>query len=143
MRKAITILALFTILAVQAQMVNPVHFSSQLKELKGGEGEIVFSATIDDGWHVYSTDLGDDGPISATFHAEKMEGVEVVGKLQARGKEIKQFDQLFGMELRFFEKQATFLQKILFTKPEYDIDCYLEYGTCSDEMCLPPSELSL
>ena len=143
MRKAITILALFTILAVQAQMVNPVHFSSQLKELKGGEGEIVFSATIDDGWHVYSTDLGDDGPISATFHAEKMEGVEVVGKLQARGKEIKQFDQLFGMELRFFEHSATFVQKVKFTKPEYDIDCYLEYGTCNDKSCLPPSEVAL
>ena len=143
MRKTITILAVFTILAAQAQMVNPVHFSSQLKELKGGEGEIVFSATIDEGWHVYSTDLGDDGPISATFNATKMEGVETVGKLQPRGKEIKQFDKLFGMELRFFEQSATFVQKVKFTKPEYDIDCYLEYGACNDQSCLPPSEVVL
>ena len=134
--------SLFTPLAL-AQMMNPVHFSSQLKELKGGEGEIVFSATIDPGWHVYSTNLGDDGPISATFNTVKMEGVETVGKLQPRGNEIKQFDKLFGMELRFFEKSVTFVQKIRFTKPDYNIDCYLEYGACNDESCLPPSEATL
>ena len=139
---AALLLCLMTLTA-QAQMMNPVHFSSQLKELKGGEGEIVFSATIDPGWHVYSTNLGDDGPISATFNPVKMEGVETVGKLQPRGNEIKQFDKLFGMELRFFEKSVTFAQKIRFTKPDYNIDCYLEYGACNDQSCLPPSEATL
>ena len=128
---------------IQAQMMTPVHFSSQLKELNGGEGEIVFSATIDPGWHVYSTNLGDDGPISATFNPVKMEGVETVGKLQPRGKEIKQFDKMFDMELRFFEGSVTFVQKIRFTKPDYDIDCYLEYGACNDQSCLPPSACDL
>ncbi len=139
----ITLLVMMVVSTTWAQMMNPVHFTSQLKELKGGEGELVFSATIDAGWHVYSTGLGNDGPISATFNAVKMEGVETVGKLQARGNEIKQFDKLFDMELRFFEKAVTFVQKIRFTKPEYDIDCYVEYGACNDESCLPPSEASL
>ena len=130
-------------LSIQAQIMNPVHFTSQLKELKGGEAELIFSATIDPGWHVYSTDLGDDGPISASFNAVKMDGAETVGKLQARGNEIRQFDQLFGMELRYFEKAVTFVQKIRFTKPDYDIDCYVEYGACNDESCLPPSEIAL
>ena len=137
------ILSVFVAVAAHAQMMDPVHFSSQLKMLSGDQAEIIFSATIDDGWHVYSTDLGNDGPISATFNKVKMEGAETVGKLRPRGNEVKQFDKMFNMELRFFEKQATFVQKIRFTKPEYDIDCYLEYGTCSDEMCLPPSEVSL
>ena len=131
------------IMSVRAQMSDPIHFSSQLKELKGGEAEIVFSATIAPGWHVYSTDLGNDGPISATFHAEKMEGAKLVGKLQARGKEIKQYDKLFEMDLRYFEQVVTFVQKIRFTKPDYDIDCYLEYGACNDEACLPPTEVAL
>jgi thiol:disulfide interchange protein DsbD len=139
----ITLLVMMVVSTTWAQMMNPVHFTSQLKELKGGEGELVFSATIDAGWHVYSTGLGNDGPISATFNAVKMEGVETVGKLQARGNEIKQFDKLFSMELRFFEKAVTFVQKIRFTKPDYDIDCYVEYGACNDESCLPPSEASL
>ena len=138
-----TFLLLLAVLAVQAQMMDPVHFSSQLKDLKGGHGEIVFSATIDPGWHVYSTNLGDDGPISATFNAVKMEGVETVGSLQPRGKELKQFDNMFGMELRFFEGSVTFVQKVKFTKPEYKIDCYLEYGACNDQSCLPPSTCDL
>ena len=124
-------------------MMNPVHFSAEFKELKGGEGEIVFSATIDPGWHVYSTNLGSDGPIEATFNAVKMDGVETVGRLQPRGKEIKQFDKMFDMELRYFEKSVSFVQKIRFTKPDYAIDCYLEYGACNDQSCLPPSEVAL
>ena len=137
------ILSVFVAVAAHAQMMDPVHFSSQLQMLSGDQAEIIFSATIDDGWHVYSPALGNAGPISATFNKVKMEGAETVGKLRPRGNEVKQFDKMFNMELRFFEKQATFVQKIRFTKPEYDIDCYLEYGTCSDEMCLPPSEVSL
>ena len=143
MRKLIFILALMVAMTTQAQMMDPVHFDAQLKTLKAGEAELIFSATIDQGWHVYSTGLGDDGPISATFNIVKMEGAETVGKLQPRGKEIKQFDKLFGMELRFFEKAVDFVQKIRFTKPEYTIDCYLEYGACNDQSCLPPSTCEL
>ena len=141
-RYLIVLLAVFFSIVAHGQMMEPVHFTSELKTLDGGEAEIIFTGKIDDGWHVYSTDLGSDGPISATFNVVKMEGAEKVGKLKARGKEIKQYDKLFEMELRFFEKQVTFVQKIRFKKPKYDIDCYLEYGACSDEMCLPPSEVT-
>ena len=144
MKKIISSTILFLIaLSTMAQMMDPVHFTSQLKLLKEGEAELVFSATIDPGWHVYSTNLGNDGPISASFNTVKMEGAEPVGKLQARGSEIKKYDKLFDMELRYFEKAVTFVQKIRFTKPQYDIDCYVEYGACNDEACLPPSEATL
>ena len=139
-----TLLTLVMAMATQAQMVDPVHFKSELKTKEGSsEGEIVFTATIDPGWHVYSTDLGKDGPIEATFNAVKMEGVEKVGKLTPRGKEIKKMDDMFGMELRFFENSATFVQKIKFTKPNYIIDCFLEYGACNDQSCMPPTQVEL
>ena len=128
---------------MHAQMVDPVRFKSQLKMLEGDEAEIVFSATIEAGWHVYSTDLGHDGPISATFNAVKMEGVEAVGQLKPRGNVVKQYDKMFNMEVRFFEHQAAFVQKVRFTKPQYTIDCFLEYGACNDEMCLPPTQVEL
>ena len=132
---------LLVVMSLFAQMMDPVHFSSKLKMLKGDEAEIVFTANIDAGWHVYSTDLGSGGPISASFNVVKMDGAEAIGKLQPRGKEIKQFDKLFDMDVRYFEHAATFAQKIRFTKPAYDIDCYLEYGACNDQTCLPPSEV--
>lgn len=140
-RIVFSILIAVVSIVVQAQMVEPVHFTTELKEGAKGEAEIIFSATIDKGWHVYSTALGSDGPVSASFHAEKLDGVKLVGPLKARGKELKQYDQMFGMELRFFEQRATFVQRIRFTKPHYAIDCYLEYGACNDEMCLPPSQV--
>ena len=140
----VILLLLVTAVTMQAQMADPVHFTSELKTKEGSDvGEIVFKATIDPGWHVYSTDLGQDGPIEATFNVVKMEGAEKVGKLTPRGKEIKKFDEMFGMELRFFEQAATFVQKVKFTKPQYDIDCYLEYGACNDQSCLPPTQVEL
>ena len=125
----------------QAQMMEPVKFSSSLKMLNNNEAEIVFSATIDDGWHVYSTDLGSEGPIEASLHVNKLEGAQLVGKLKPRGKEVEQFDQMFGMKLRFFEKHATFVQRIRFNQPQYNVDVFLEYGACNDQMCMPPTEV--
>ena len=124
-------------------MQDPVHFRSELKRINDTEAELLFQATIDAGWHVYSTDLGKGGPISATFHADRMEGAQTVGTLKARGKEVKQFDKMFGIEVRYFEQAVTFVQKVRFTKPQYDISCYVEYGACSDQMCLPPSSAEL
>ena len=143
MKKVLLALQLLLIVMVaQAQMMNPVKFTSSLKTSKGAEAEIVFTGKIQPGWHVYSTGLGGDGPISATFNVNKMDGVELVGKLQARGHEISKFDPLFEMKLRYFECSATFVQKIKFVKPNYSIDAYLEYGACSDQNCMPPSEAS-
>lgn len=144
MKKLMTLaFMLFAALMVNAQMAKPVHMSSKLKTNGTAEGEIVFSGSIDPGWHVYSTGLGSDGPISATFHVDKKDGVELVGKLMPRGKEIAKFDKMFEMNLRYFEGSVTFVQKVKFTKPEYTIDGYLEYGACNDESCLPPQEVGI
>ncbi len=145
MKKIASILLLLTALTTVAfaQMVEPIHFSAQLKTSSTDEAEIIFTAKIDKGWHLYSTELGEDGPISASFHINKMDGAQTVGKLMPRGKEVSQFDNMFGMKLRFFEGTGSFVQKIKFTKANYDIDCYLEYGACNDEMCLPPSQIAL
>ena len=144
MKKLLTILiGLTAVLTAAAQMQDPIHFRSELKRISDTEAELLFQATIDAGWHVYSTGLGNNGPISATFHADRMEGAQTVGSLKARGNEIKQFDKLFGMEVRYFEQAVTFVQKIRFTQPRYDISCYIEYGACSDAMCLPPSSAEL
>ena len=138
-RLLLMLTTLFIAIVSWAQMADPVHFRSEMKMLQGDEAEIIFSATIDPGWHVYSTDIGDDGPTRATFQADKLEGVELVGGLKPRGNVSEQFDDMFGTTLRFFENQGAFVQKIRFVKPQYDIVCSLEYGACNDEMCLPPT----
>mgnify|MGYP000759553318 FL=1 len=134
------VLLLFAV-AVQAQIQDPVKFNSELKILAADEAEVVFTAAIDRGWHVYSTDLGDGGPISATFNVEKIFGAEVVGKLKPVGKEISTFDKLFEMKVRYFENTAQFVQKLKLTGGAYQIEGYLEYGACNDENCLPPTQV--
>ena len=134
------VLLLFAV-AVQAQIQDPVKFNSELKILAADEAEVVFTAAIDKGWHVYSTDLGDGGPISATFNVEKISGAEVGGKLKPVGKEISTFDKLFEMKVRYFENTAQFVQKLKLTGGAYQIEGYLEYGACNDENCLPPTQV--
>lgn len=126
---------------MQAQIQEPVKFKYELKTLSDTEAEIVFTATIDNGWHVYSTDLGDGGPISATFNVEHIVGAEVIGNLQPVGKEIESFDKLFEMKVRYFEHNAQFVQKMKFSSGDYHVDGYLEYGACNDENCLPPTQV--
>ena len=134
------VLLLFAV-AVQAQIQDPVKFNSELKILAADEAEVVFTAAIDKGWHVYSTNLGDGGPISATFNVEKISGAEVVGKLKPMGKEISTFDKLFEMKVRYFENTAQFVQKLKLTGGAYQLEGYLEYGACNDENCLPPTQV--
>ena len=143
MRRKVCLFMMLFVAAIgmQAQIADPVHFSTKLNMLDNNEAEIVFSATIDPGWHVYSTDITDDGPTKATFHTDKMEGVELVGKMKPRGKVTEEFDEMFGTNLRFFVNQGAFVQKIRFAKPQYAIEGYLEYGACNDQMCMPPTQV--
>ena len=136
------LLMLIGLMPAVAQIQDPVQFKSEWKSLSDTEAQIVFTADIDAGWHVYSTDLGDGGPISATFNTDKMEGLELDGKLMPQGKEVENFDKLFEMKVRYFENKATFVQKLKITGETYYIEGYLEYGACNDENCLPPTEVS-
>ena len=142
MRKIISFLLLsFVVYALQAQIKDPVKFKTELTPLSDTEAEVVFTAAIDKGWHVYSTDLGDGGPISATFNIDNKSGVELLGKLKPVGKEVATFDKLFEMKVRYFENTAKFVQKVKFTGGAYAIEGYLEYGACDDESCLPPTQV--
>ena len=142
MKKSIfSILLLLFAVVVQAQIQEPVKFKSELKTSQAGEAEVVFTGTIDKGWHVYSTDLGDGGPISATFNVESISGAELVGKLKPVGKEVAAFDKLFEMKVRYFENTAQFVQKLKLTGGEYKVEGFLEYGACNDENCLPPTQV--
>ncbi len=122
-------------------MQDPVHFSVSQKKVAENIVEVVFSGKIDAGWHVYSTGLPAEGPISATITTETADGAKADGKLGHRGKEVNQYDNMFGMNLRYFENSVTFVQKYKITGKTYHIKGYLEYGACNDEMCMPPTQV--
>ncbi|MBU3838040.1 MAG: thioredoxin family protein [Candidatus Phocaeicola faecigallinarum] len=135
------LLSVILTLPALAQIQEPIKFKTEWKQNSDTEAEIVFNAIIDKGWHVYSTELGEGGPISATFNIDKIEGAETVGKLTPVGNEINEMDPIFGMKVRYFKDKATFIQKIKITDGNYNIKGYLEYGACNNENCLPPTSV--
>lgn len=135
------LLSVILTLPALAQIQEPIKFKTEWKQNSDTEAEIVFNAQIDKGWHVYSTELGDGGPISATFNIDKIEGAETIGKLTPVGNEINEMDPIFGMKVRYFKDNAAFIQKIKITDKNYSIKGYLEYGACNDENCLPPTSV--
>ena len=143
MKKQILITLLLALLAVTAgaQMQDPVHFSVSQKKVAENIVEVTFSGKIDAGWHVYSTGLPADGPISATITTETADGAKAEGALAHRGNEINKYDNMFGMNLRYFENSVMFVQKYKITGKVYHIKGYLEYGACNDEMCMPPAQV--
>ena len=143
MKKLLSIIGLLlATLSLQAQILDPVSFKTEFNKVSDDVAEIVFTAKIDPGWHIYSTDLGDGGPISASFNIDKITGAHVDGKLLPVGNEQAVYDKLFGMDVRYFEKEAKFVQRIRLEGGTYRIEGYLEYAACNDQNCLPPSEES-
>ena len=108
-------------LPVFAQIQEPVKFKTEWITISDTEAEIVFTGEVEDGWHIYSTDLPEGGPISATFNVDKIEGAEVVGKLMPRGTEIDKMDPIFQMQVRYFAGTATFVQKIKIVDKNYNV----------------------
>lgn len=143
MKKVLLIFfSLFLFIAgISAQIQEPIRFKSELKTISTTEAEIRFTASIEKGWHVYSVNLPDGGPISATFNVEKIQGAKLNGKLTPLSKEVSKFDKVFEMNLRFFEHSAILVQKIKITGPTFAVKGYLEYGACNDENCLPPTQV--
>ena len=132
-------LVLLTCSVASAQ--DPVHFTVSQKQVSPTEVDVIFTGKIDAGWHVYSPGLPADGPIPASITTEKAEGAQPLGKIQARGKEISTFDKVFETNLRYYENNVTFVQRYKITDKTYHISGFLEYGTCNDEMCMPPGNV--
>ena len=142
MKKIVSFLMLsFIAIASFAQFQEPVTWNVKFEKLSDTEAEISFVGQIERGWHVYSTDLGDGGPISATFNVDKIVGAKADGTLKPVGKEVSAFDKMFSMQVRYFEKRAQFVQKLTLEGGPYEVTGYLEYGACNDENCLPPTPI--
>lgn len=128
-------------LGAWAQIQSPVSFTVSKRALGESELEVVFSARIARGWHVYGPDIAEGGPTKAEVTLEKQEGVKPVGGLKVVGKLHRGMDPLFGMEVSYLENQATLVQRYRITAAKYNVQGYLTYGACDDRNCLPPTDV--
>lgn len=124
-----------------AQFANPVKVTASLKETSPSEAVITFSASIKDGWHMYSTNVVEYGPTPTTINVEKITGAKLEGALKPTSQAVKRYDEMFEADVYFFEKSATFVQKVRLLGGKYAIEGYLEYGACDERSCLPPTSV--
>jgi thiol:disulfide interchange protein DsbD len=121
-----------------SQIVEPVKWKFSQKNLGKNVYELTFKATIQDHWHVYTQD---NGASPTAFVFEKNENIELVGKVVEKSKVIEVIDKNLGMKVKYFEHEAIFVQKIkVKTKKPVVLEGYLEYMTCDDKRCMPPTE---
>ena len=140
---AMAILAIFVVaFTAQAQIIEPIKWNNSMKMTSEKEGEITFSATIDEGWHLYGLDIPDGGPHATKFEFTTLKNVELVGQLQPATKPLEQVDEVFSLKLSWWESSAKFTQKFKVPNPgAFSIECEITFQGCNDSSCLPPTTL--
>ena len=125
----------------QAQILTPVKWKIKLDDSESVEKTLTFTATIDNGWHLYDMNLPEGGPVSTSFAFETVKGAKLIGEPIASKEATTVFDEQFNMNLRWFAKNVSFTQKIEVTDPKgLKLEGYVEFMACNDENCLPPEK---
>ncbi|AUC20701.1 thiol:disulfide interchange protein [Polaribacter sejongensis] len=143
MKKIILILLLTLGFTSYAQVFEPVKWTTSVEKVSETEYNLVAKASIDRGWHLYSQNVPEDGPIPTSFTFEENEGYSLIDNVvEEEGHTID--DPVFNMVIKFFEDSATFKQKVKITSTELTaIIGEVEFMVCDDSRCLPPTYIDL
>ncbi len=133
------LLALCCLSVAHAQFAKPVKVTTTIKETSASEAVITFVASIQSGWHMYSTQVVEDGPTPTTINVEKISGAKLDGPLKTATAPIKKYEDMFEADVYFFENTATFTQKVKLLGGKYEVEGYLQFGACNDQNCIPPT----
>ena len=135
-RRALSILLMLVpTFAMQAQIDDPVRWDIRANHLGSNRIEIVIDATIERGWHLYSTQLPEGGPLPTTFSFDA-KGYRTVGPLVLRTKPHKAHDEVFDLDLEFFEGSASFAQVVELTAERAEALVAVEYQVCFNDKCV-------
>jgi DsbC/DsbD-like thiol-disulfide interchange protein len=131
----------FLVLAADAQIVNPVHWTWKAEQTGKGEYKLIFTAQIDKGWHTYSQYIGDGGPVPTKIAFDaKNKDIQLIGKNVETGPKIHdEHDAVFNMQLKYFEAQLICTQTVKVLK-DTKLKGTLEFMACDDKSCLPPDD---
>lgn len=143
MRKVLSLALLMCFsLLVNAQILEPIVWDITFSDKGANQKEIIFKANVEDGWHLYDMNLPEGGPNSTVFSFSTVKGAELVGKVTTSQKPVAKYDDMFGMELRWYEGPVTFVQKIkVLDADAFKIEGEVEFMGCNDETCLPPNRI--
>ena len=134
MKKIILSLLLLMAFSVNAQVVNPVKWTSKVEKLSETEFNLVITGAIEADWHVYSQFTPDGGPLPMVLEFKESKGnYELIGKPK-ESKYKKQFNDVFEVDEYLFEKSVTVTQKVQIINPKTSkISLHLEYQACKEQ----------
>ena len=125
-----------------SQVLNPVKWTYSVKQIDDANAELIFSAKIDKGWHLYSQYMEEGGPIVTNFIFNKDKNYALNGKT-SEPKPESEYDDMFKMTVKYFNSQAVFKQKIkILSKTDFSVKGNFEYMVCNDGSCIPFSDNS-
>lgn len=142
MKKMITLLFSVIFLSLNAQIYNPVQWSTKVEKIADNEFYLISTASIEKGWKLYSQKIPSQGPVPTTFEYSKSADYQLVGSTEETGT-ITKHDAVFDMEIGFFHTEAVFKQRIKTSKPISSIKGSVEFMVCDDANCLPPDLVDL
>ncbi|MCX7548374.1 thioredoxin family protein [Xanthomarina sp. F1114] len=129
----------FAVLSAQAQVLNPVTWTAETQKISETEYQLVFKAEIEEKWHLYSQDMPEGGALPTEFIYDSVSRVDkynLVGKTQ-ESKYITAYDKVFEMDLNYFDKSASFKQKVEIIDPELkSIEVEVSFQACDDVRCI-------
>lgn len=124
-----------------AQIEHPVTWSYAAKRINKDEAVIFLRATIQQGWHIYSQNVKDGGPIKTSFTFSPSKEYALVGKT-SEPKPLTKYEDAFKMDVSYFENTVTFQQKVKLKSANVTaVKGQLEFMTCNDRKCLPPDDV--
>lgn len=142
MKKVIILLTFVLSTNVFSQIYDPVKWSTSVQKISDIEYNLIATATIESGWHLYSQVVPEGGPIPTTFTFIDSKHYSLVNKTQEEeGHEI--YDSVFEIRIKFFENKAEFKQRVIVLNDINTIDAEVEFMVCDDEKCLPPNNIDL
>jgi len=120
------------------QLMDPVKWNVTARKIDEKKYEVVFNATIDKGWHLYSTDLPPGGPIPTSFLFEQTKSYNLTGEVKKEGEPKKEHDEIFNMDVEYFDNEARFVQEITLTEGigTVTIAGTIEYQACFEDKCI-------
>jgi len=128
---------IITLLPLSAQETEPVSWSYEITKLNSLEYQISFNAEIIDGWKLYSQFSPEDGSVATSFEFIDNNNNYLADEIFNEDPYIIGYDNVFKMDLYYFEGKANFNQSIkLNNKDVNQIKIEVEYSSCDDELCI-------
>lgn len=134
-------LMVFAVAGSFAQIHKPVKWTVASKKLNSKEAIVYVKATIQNGWHIYSQNIKDGGPIATSFNFAKAADYALVGKT-AEPKPKMKHEEVFKMDVGYFTNEVIFQQKVSLKKGTVTVKGTVEWQACDASQCLPPDEYS-